>query len=244
MQLGTNVVAIQAEDSGGCRWLLVDGAVFTSPAMPTAVGDWRFDGGADDSSGWGNHGAVNGATLTTDRFGNLDSAYAFDGVNDVVTVSDSPSLSSPEATQALTISAWVRVDGWYQDWNIFAILNKYRSRGDDGWEFILGAVPSTSIAFAPALYVSAVQSDWTTLDFGEWHQVVAVYDAGDARLYVDGALFAEDWSSQALVDTEGGSVHIGFSQTGPDEYSDGAIDEVLLYDVALTKGQVAALYHP
>ncbi|MBF0232848.1 MAG: hypothetical protein HQK65_07400 [Desulfamplus sp.] len=46
------------------------------------VAEYLFGGNANDSSGNGNHGAVNGATLTTDRFGNSNSAYNFDGVND------------------------------------------------------------------------------------------------------------------------------------------------------------------
>ena len=43
------------------------------------VGWWPFNGNANDESGKGNHGTVNGATLTTDRFGNVGKAYSFDG---------------------------------------------------------------------------------------------------------------------------------------------------------------------
>ena len=41
------------------------------------VGYWPFNGNANDESGNGNDGTVNGATLTTDRFGNSNSAYEF-----------------------------------------------------------------------------------------------------------------------------------------------------------------------
>ena len=43
------------------------------------VGWWPFNGNANDESGNGNHGTVNGATLTQDRFGNANMAYGFDG---------------------------------------------------------------------------------------------------------------------------------------------------------------------
>jgi len=46
------------------------------------VGYWPFNGNANDESGNGNHGTVNGATLTTDRNGNANSAFSFDGVDD------------------------------------------------------------------------------------------------------------------------------------------------------------------
>jgi hypothetical protein len=43
------------------------------------VGYWPFCGNANDMSGNGNNGTVNGATLTKDRFGNINSAYDFNG---------------------------------------------------------------------------------------------------------------------------------------------------------------------
>ena len=44
------------------------------------VGWWGFNGNAQDGSGNGNHGTVNGATLTNDRFGNINSAFNFNGI--------------------------------------------------------------------------------------------------------------------------------------------------------------------
>jgi len=48
------------------------------------VGWWPFNGNANDESGNGNHGTVNGATLTSDRFQKINSAYAFDGIDDFI----------------------------------------------------------------------------------------------------------------------------------------------------------------
>ena len=50
------------------------------------IGYWPFNGNANDESGTGNDGTVNGATLTADRFGNANAAYDFDGVNDNITL--------------------------------------------------------------------------------------------------------------------------------------------------------------
>jgi len=50
------------------------------------VGYYPFDGNANDMSGNSNHGIPqNGVTLTTDRFGNANKAYSFDGMNDFIT---------------------------------------------------------------------------------------------------------------------------------------------------------------
>ncbi len=48
------------------------------------VGYWPFNGNANDESGNGNHGTVNGATLSSDRNGVANSAYNFDGVDDYI----------------------------------------------------------------------------------------------------------------------------------------------------------------
>jgi hypothetical protein len=50
------------------------------------VGWWPFNGNANDESGNGNHGVVNGATLTSDRNGNANSAYNFDGNSNFIEV--------------------------------------------------------------------------------------------------------------------------------------------------------------
>lgn len=57
------------------------------------VGWWPFTGNANDMSGNGNNGIVNGATLTTDRNGNNNSAYSFNGVNQFIQV-QTPSLNN------------------------------------------------------------------------------------------------------------------------------------------------------
>ena len=63
------------------------------------VGYWPFCGNANDESGNGNNGTVNGATLTTDRFGNTNSAYSFDGVNDIITL--------PADLNTYSTSVWI-----------------------------------------------------------------------------------------------------------------------------------------
>ena len=55
------------------------------PITAGLIAAYEFTGNADDVSGNGNNGVVNGATLTADRFGNVGSAYEFDG-NSVVTL--------------------------------------------------------------------------------------------------------------------------------------------------------------
>lgn len=89
--------------------LLLFGAAAIAQNVPSyvptngLVGWWPFNGNANDESGNGNNGTVNGATLTTDRFGQVGKAYSFDGVSAFINVLNSTSL---QFNNSLTISTW------------------------------------------------------------------------------------------------------------------------------------------
>ena len=78
--------------------------------LPTngLVGYWPFNGNANDESGNGNHGTVNGATLTADRNGNANSAYSFNGLNNFIDLQSTNGLNS---TQGLSMTMWFKWSG-------------------------------------------------------------------------------------------------------------------------------------
>ena len=69
------------------------------------VGYWPFNGNANDQAPNGNNGTVNGASLTTDRFENVNSAYNYDG-GDVITIPHNSSLN----TYPITVSVWIKTN--------------------------------------------------------------------------------------------------------------------------------------
>jgi len=70
------------------------------------VGHWELDGNAKDATPNSNHGTVTEASLTTDRNGQANKAYLFDGVNDLITVSGTGSGAAVLRPTSITISAW------------------------------------------------------------------------------------------------------------------------------------------
>jgi hypothetical protein len=68
------------------------------------VGWWPFNGNANDESGSGNNGTVNGATLTSDRFGNMNKAYSFNGVNNYMQCMQSGPIGVP----SITVAFWTK----------------------------------------------------------------------------------------------------------------------------------------
>src|SRR4051812_45014786 len=68
------------------------GSLFCQVPTGSLTGYWPFSGNANDLSGFANNGAVTGATLTADRFGNCNRAYSFNGINNKIVVPTSASI--------------------------------------------------------------------------------------------------------------------------------------------------------
>ena len=76
------------------------------------VAHWALDGNAIDITGNLHDGTIVGATSTSDRFGNPDSAYAFDG-NDYISILDSPDFTL--GSNPFTIAAWSQISAYSSD---------------------------------------------------------------------------------------------------------------------------------
>jgi hypothetical protein len=154
------------------------------------VAYYPFDGNANDVSGNINHGIVHGATLTADRFGNLNSAYSFNG-GSYIKVSRSSSI---EPSNAITVSSWVKpnnVTQWHQ------VLTKRYSEHDDPWN---SYIISTSNEGANNKWLFAISNgasgsrviviDTEVIVPNEWVHIVGTYDGSNIKLYVNGILKA------------------------------------------------------
>src|SRR5580693_6339652 len=82
------------------------------------VAYYPFNGNANDASGNGNNGTVNGATLTPDRFGNTNSAYNFNGTNNYIGFANVPTSQ----VDNWTMTAWVKPASFNQAQSIAVAL--------------------------------------------------------------------------------------------------------------------------
>lgn len=201
-------------------------------ATPTAtpVVALSFDEGqgdrAADTSPAGNHGVLTGARwVTTGRFGG---ALSFDG-DDRVTVADAASLDSSR----LTVEAWVRPSrdhGWQ------TVLSKRENAVDDRQSFALFSA-SDGYTTQPRV----VAGEWgphgpRPLPVDQWSHLAATFDGTTWRLYVDG-VFVSDRDGAALV-ASALPLTIGANDPYTNEGFEGLIDEVRIYDRALTEEEL------
>jgi len=201
------------------------------------VGYWKFDEGsgniAYDSSGNGNHGTlVNGPTWTSGKFG---SALSFDGVDDYVEVPDSPSLK-PEV---LTVELWVNIPKYPTTWSNNKMIRK--ALGSSPYTgFWLDIRPDThQFRFAASSITTHYSVTARTVpELNKWYHVAGVFDGSKLYIYVNGALDAAPVSGE--YDPYDIDLWIGRFGSA---YFNGLIDEVRIYNYALTPDEIRLLYN-
>jgi hypothetical protein len=212
------------------------------PLSRGLVAYYPFNGNAKDESGFNNDGTVKSATLAADRFGNLGSAYFFDGLSSSVEVADSPSL---RPQKEVTVSVWVNIDvGQTYKRILTKGVNINDSHGS--YQLITGSNLNDNFHDDP-LFTIQTTAGYRVPDpahgqpTAKWIHVVGVNDGLKAKLYYNGA-FAAEVDSVGSLRYDNNSLVIGGDLLYPSSFFKGSIDDVRIYNRALSASEVAALY--
>jgi hypothetical protein len=207
-----------------------------SPPTAGLVGYWNFDEGsggiAHDTSGGGHNGPVNGAAWTA---GKINTGLTFNGSsNNVIT----PAIA---LGGAFSVSAWVNPSVIPQIGYVRIAETNYASG------FYLGT-DTTGTKYK--LIVNGGAGVTGTCGYGcaeggtitsGWHLVTATFDGATARLYVDNAVAGSD--TFTAPSNTNLPLYIGISYVGSGYGWNGTIDEVRLYNRALSSAEVSAIYN-
>jgi hypothetical protein len=181
---------------------------------------------ADDAVA-AHNGTISGATRVPGRFGQ---ALSFDGTDDWVTIPNAADLS---LSSGMTVEAWVRP----------STLSSWRSvvmkEHTGALAYALYANSDANQPVASVFTSSAFDATGPpTLGLSTWTHLAMTWDGGVVRLYVDGAEIATQPAAGTLVTGTGGLRIGGNAVRG--EFFAGLIDEVRVYDHALTPARIAA----
>ncbi len=218
----------------------------------------KFSGNAIDSSKYGNHGTVFGATLTTDRFGKQNSAYKFDGYDDYIKVKPNMLVGLNE----FTYSAWVLVDpmNYASATTLFSVGGATNYMPGDGFEqgisFVTDQFTNSGNKFFTGSYneygASIVQSkifSKTLIDTNKWYHITYTRDSNSINMYVNSELQAKD----SLANTYKYVASYGSAPTKNAvvgsiarlyEYNFfGKIDDILAYNRVISKNEIDSIYN-
>ena len=216
------------------------------------VGWWPFNGNANDESGNGNNGTVNGSALTIDRFGQPNRAYDFNGNTNWVEVQDANSL---DLTNQYTISVWVKLTDYSlnnPNEPMRTMIGKPRNTGGGGYSFrALEGVAwnGNSLAYTAGWNTTLVNGGLGSIDtipLSIWSNVVFTYDGVEVKLYKNGSLtnsgfftFSLDNSSQPLYIGK----EFNFPNSSNNRWFKGQLDDIGIWNRALTSQEITDLYN-
>jgi hypothetical protein len=221
------------------------------------VGWWPFNGNANDESGNGNNGTVNGASLTNDRFGNTGKAYYFDGLSNYIATNYSGILGNSDRS----ISFWAKHIEVFNPNQCASCSRKpvisYGSNiqgpsqigGGFYCEFNIGV---TGISF-DGNETAAAYSTNSPVNDNNWHHYVYVLNnvtnASSVKIYQDGILLNTPSYTYLpnfnLNTTLGTNMDFGrrtFNQQNPYYYK-GSIDDIGFWNRALTQQEITDIYN-
>ncbi len=206
------------------------------------VGWWPFNGNANDESGNGNHGIVNGATLTTDRNGNTGKAYGLTNLNDnIYTNNINPTFNG---SNSLTVSFWMNFPQQYNYSTIFLVKN--------GTAWVNGfsiSVDQNNSAYGLNVYqftiiIGSTPCSFFTnqLELGSWSNIIGVYNGSQIKLYLNNVLKATVNYNSNIVSINGNLIFAEWGNPTPPSITNRNIDDIAIYNRALTQQEITALY--
>ena len=220
--------------------------------VPTSglVGWWPFNGNANDESGNGNNGTVNGAMLTSDRNGNANKAYNFDGgINcQNITIPNSPELNPNN----ITINCWINA----LDSNMTIIEKNdpsdayklgYGITFKDEWQGFKGLKTSYGSGNCFSYNHPVFWSPQNSFPNNNWIMITVVISAnGNVYQYLNSNLVYSVMGTTSFSPCNNpfSSLRIGGPHWNNDpECFNGKIDDIGIWNRALTQCEIQDLYN-
>lgn len=212
------------------------------------VAHWSFDNcDATDDSDNGHNGTIYGNPQCVD--GEKGKAFSFDGTDDYIEVPNDPSLNP----SAVTISAWMKVNdfpssgSWCNNqWQLLVFKKNSLNANFEGYIISIGngidnikGTVCAGTSSAAGQQVGACSTE--QLQLNRWYHVAATITAEEVKIYVNGSL--EDTQITGFP-LDHGDRPLFFGHTGEwcEGYFNGVLDEVRIYNRALTEAEIQALY--
>ncbi len=195
-----------------------------------SVALWHMDGDWKDATGNGNNGTATSAVFSADaRVGT--NAGSFDGVSASV---NGTAYSLPLGNSPRAVSAWIKTGNGTQNRSIL----QYGTGSASNFQLFIDSTNRAAIGTD-----SGSISGTSILSDSQWHYVVGVYEGtstNTVRIYVDGV--QENSGTTSPPGTVNGSFSIG-AFLGGGGYFNGLIDEVIVYNRAITVDQINKAYN-
>jgi uncharacterized protein (TIGR02145 family) len=219
--------------SGDAACANLETCVYLPDYLPSEglVGWWPFNGNANDESGNGNHGAEYGVLPAQDRNGVSSAAFSFGGSQHI----EVSNWNALQGAEAFSVSFWAKQPtnfGWLVCFG----------QSSNGKGFVSGTYHWGGNSIGGQLWrYDFVSSTFASVEQNTWCNIAFVYGSNVLKVYRNGQLI----TSQAVdyVDVQLGAGILNFGkQVDFFEYYNGTLDDIGIWNRALTDAEVMALY--
>lgn len=235
----------------GCSQVILPGATGSNYSyyLKNGLVAWfPFSGNAGDSSGYNNHGTLNGPSLTTDRFGQLNKAYDFNGVNNFIDIpTNTGNLSG---AQKFSFSFWINPTA---DTSIIPqAIFTYWHQTNSPIGTPIGFYVTLTNGRIRTNYVSGLSvGSLTNINIGSWYNVIILYDGTKAtnsekqQLFINGIASTLDFActncNTTIPNIIGSNGTYGRIGSRTVEFFKGKIDDIRIYNRILSHQEIVYL---
>lgn len=201
---------------------------------------YPFSGNSNDESGNGNDAVVSGGiSLSTDKEGNANSAYDFDGVNDFMDTNSTFDFDKRTVSLWINPSSVIGAAGGSNNKLIHVAITQDDVDLDYGIlrVGIDNGVMKLAAGGANGSYSSNVSTN-------NWYHLVLIRDGSKTKYYINNTkVFEGDSDSVASSFNPNKNFIIGSGRSKADQFFKGKIDNIRVYNIALTKEQISEIYN-
>lgn len=205
------------------------------------VGWWPFNGNANDESGNGNNGTVNGAILITDRYGNANSAYNFPLLDDRISLTNANALVIGDA---ITISFWMQFPSQFNSSTITMVGNIYSF--PNGFSVNIdqnnGVYGANNYQMNFTISNNTVSFITNQNELGQWVNICAVYDGESMKIYMNDILKTTVAHSGNINSPNGNIMFATWSNPEGPIIRNRSIDDIAIWNRALSQQEIMDLY--
>ena len=229
-----------------------DELIFSTPDNPEGlVAYYPFNGNVNDESGYGNNAVNYGATPAEDRYDSLNSAFSFNGSSNYMMIGN-PVPEVLQIQNEITLSAWIYLTSYPGSSNLGLIIGSQTDYTFSGATIhIDGRTNSDGQPSPPGhIHFQIGDGSWhvtntqTQVPLNQWVLITATRKANeDAKIYYNNVLQplqSDPWTGNITYNSAW--MMMGRQQDYGDRYFNGIMDEVRVYNRALTEDEVDQLY--
>ena len=194
---------------------------------------YPFNGNANDESGNGNDGVVNGATLSLDRFGDEESAYLFDGQNDYITLGNLDPIDNG-VQQEISISLWLTLTNHNEEfYNSVIIGDEVNSNN--------GVILQTNVDQGLTSYGGGEPYFGCncSIYLNTWHHILYVQNSEGVTIFLDG----QEYFMMSYLNSETNEIwKVGAFIQSNNRFFSGIIDNIAIWNRALSEEEIQSIY--